>query len=192
MIRGDGFRSDFEVTGADHEFAADRLAFTVAEQGAEFRRVLLDCLKAGFFPFQFRGDSGVGVGFFQRGHDPAVESVDLLRLVRPDEDAVVLQEEHVRALAFFRLVAGHFVTDLFGERVARVGVVDPERIGEEFRTGFPAFHGAGHAVHQRGMEVHHIGKREQFMQRGFHRGTAAGTDRVHHHLFRRGFAFGHV
>ena len=110
---------------------------------------------------------------FQAGHNIGIDPVDFFGRIGGDEHAVVLQEDDLRLAAGRRLAGQDAVVHLLEKGVARVRVFDVEGLREEFGAGFRRFHGAHQAVHQRRVQVHHVGEAHAVVQGRFHRRAAA-------------------
>ena len=110
---------------------------------------------------------------FQPVHDAAVDPVDFLRRVGAHEDTVVLQEDDLRFTAPGGLPGLNAVIHLLEEGIARIRIFDVKRVREKLGAGLRRLHGAHQAIHQRRVQMHHIGEAHTIMQGGFHGRTTS-------------------
>ena len=123
---------------------------------------------------------------FQIAHDTAVDAVYLLRGIGPHENTVVLQENHLRLPALFGLPGLQAVIYLLEKGITGVCIFNVQGVREQLVADIGGVHGTHETVHQRGMQVHHIGKFHAVVQAGFHRRptvlSKAGRCQVFLHL----------
>ena len=115
------------------------------------------------FPFRQRGHLCL-----KRAHDAFVQAVNLFRGIGPHEDSVVLEENHLRLLSTGIFPLLQPVVHLFEKGVARVCIFNIKGLREEFCAKGSGVHAAHKTAHQRGMQVHHVGKVQAVVKGGFH------------------------
>ena len=104
---------------------------------------------------------------------------------------MVLQEDDLRLAALRGLPGLQTVVHLLEKGVAGIRIFNVQGLREQFVADVGGVHGAHEAVHQGGMQMHHIGKVHAVVEARFHRRPAvfgeAGIGQVFLHLrFARG------
>ena len=145
------------------------------KQTAQGRGLGHDCLGIRRDLKQVGDDVGLGIDRLKRGRHATIDLLDLFERIGPHENAMVAEEEDLRLRTTLGLGCVEALLDHGRERIARVGILDPEGIREELGHSLGPIAGAGHAVDKGRVEMDHVGVLDHVVHRGLDGGAARAS-----------------